>query len=131
MTYVIWPPPGTVIFIWFLGIFRHKGIVSDLWWNGKPMVIANSWDRHGVAEISWDAFAGNQQVFVDGYPSDLSPPEVLYNARSMIGDRYDALLSNCEHFVCKCHGLEPHSPQAAAVVFVAAIAAIVVAGATT
>ncbi len=124
-----WPAPGTIVYVWFFGVFKHKGIVSNRWWNGKPMVIANSWTSNGVAEIPWYSFAGGQQVFVEDYPSQLSPFEVLYNARCMIGQRYDAVLSNCEHFVCKCHGLEPRSPQLAGFVIVAAIAAaLVVAG---
>jgi len=77
----IWPEPGTVVYVWFLGIFRHKGIVSNRWWNGKPMIIANSWTSGGVAEIPWDNFADNRTVFHDGYPSDLTPFEVLYNAQ--------------------------------------------------
>ena len=119
--------PGAVIYVWF-GIFRHKGIVSNRWWNGYPMVIANSWATNGVAEIPWGDFAGTQTVFVEGYPSNLSSLEVLDNARSMIGQRYDAVQSNCEHFVCKCHGFEPRSPQLAGVIIAATrVAALAIA----
>jgi hypothetical protein len=114
--------PGTVVYVWF-GIFRHKGIVTNRWWNGYPMVIANSWTTNGVAEIPWSDFAGTEMVFVEGYPSNLRPHQVLENARSMIGHRYDAVQSNCEHFVCLCHGLEPYSPQLAGVVIAAAVVA--------
>ncbi|HTQ12949.1 MAG TPA: lecithin retinol acyltransferase family protein [Rhizomicrobium sp.] len=114
-----WPVPGTVIYVWFLGVFRHKGIVSDRFWNGKPMVLANSWTSSGVAEISWDAFAGGREVFSEGYPSALPPWEVLYNAKSMIGEQYDIIFSNCEHFVCKCHNKEPRSAQVVGFVLLA------------
>jgi hypothetical protein len=87
------------------------------------MVIANSWATHGVAEIPWSDFAGTETVFVEGCPSNLSSTEVLNNARSMIGHRYDAVQSNCEHFVCLCHGLEPRSGQLVGVVIAAAVVA--------
>ncbi len=122
----MWPIPGAVIFVWFLGVFRHKGVVSNRWWNGKPMVIANSWTSNGVAEIPWDEFASGAEVFNDGYPSNLSSMAVLFNARNLIGERYDAVLSNCEHFVCKCHGLPPRSPQLAIAVIVAVLATTLV-----
>lgn len=118
---VSWPTLGTIVFAPFLGVFRHKGIVSNRWWNGKPMVIANSQVTRGVAEVTWDAFAAGQQVFVEGYPSSLSPLEVLYNARCLIGQPYNILQSNCEHFVYRCHGQQPNSPQVAAVAVVAAL----------
>jgi len=121
---MIWPAPGTVVYVWFLGIFRHKGIVSNRGWNGKPMVIANSWTSNGVAEIPWDTFAGTQPVFTENAPSNLSALEALYNARRMMGERYDPILSNCEHFVSKCYGLEPRSEQLTGFVIVAAIAAV-------
>jgi hypothetical protein len=105
----------------FLGVFRHKGIVSNRRWNGKPMVIANSQATGGVAEVTWDAFAAGQQVFVEGYPGNLPPLEVLCNARSLIGQPYNVLQSNCEHFVYHCHGQQPNSPQVAAVAVVAAL----------
>jgi hypothetical protein len=65
---MFWPVPGTIVYVWFFGVFKHKGIVSDRWWNGKPMVIASAQDSSGVAEVSWDAFTGGKQYFVEGYP---------------------------------------------------------------
>ena len=121
---MLWPMPGTIVYVWFLGVFRHKGIVTNSWWNGKPTVITNSWACNGVAEITWDQFACTQNVFVEGFPSNRPPLEVLYIARSLIGQHYDALFSNCEHFVYKCHGLEPRSPQLAAAILIAAIALV-------
>jgi hypothetical protein len=117
----IWPAPGTIVYVLFLGILRHKGIVSNRWWSGKPMVIANSWNTHGVAEVTWDHFAAGQPCYVEGYPSDLSPLEVLYNARRMIGQPYNVAFSNCEHFVYACHGQQPASPQVTAVVLIGVV----------
>lgn len=37
-----WPSPGNVVSVPAYIIFRHKGIVSDRWYGGKPMVISNS-----------------------------------------------------------------------------------------
>lgn len=122
MSYTAWPMPGTVVYVKFLGFFRHKGVVSDRFRYGKPMVIASSQASNGVVENGWDEFADGKQVFTEGYPSRLSPQEVLWRARSMIGERYSVLTSNCEHFVRRCHGLTPESPQAAAVLLTCAFA---------
>ena len=74
------PVPGTVVYHWFHGVFRHKGVVSDRSWDGKPMVFANSWTSNGVAEIPWEEFAGPRKIFVGGYPSGLSSREVVPRA---------------------------------------------------
>jgi hypothetical protein len=126
MNYIVWPRPGDVVYVWFLAVFRHKGIVSDRYWNGKPMIIANSWTSGGVAEIPWDDFAGGQLVFLERAPRDLHPFVVLYNARSMMGQRYDVALSNCEHFVYTCYGLPPRSPQLATAAVLAVAAAVMI-----
>ncbi|HEX3430503.1 MAG TPA: lecithin retinol acyltransferase family protein [Rhizomicrobium sp.] len=118
----IYPRPGTVVYIVILGLFRHKGIVSDRWWNGKPTVIANT-PRLGVAELQWDVFANGQMVRIDGYPSKLPPFAVLFRARRLIGTQYSLGSFNCEHFVNYCHGLRPDSPQV-----VAAVGAAIVVG---
>ena len=112
---MLWPVPGTIVYVWFLGFFRHKGIVSNRWWNGKPMVVASAQDSSGVAEVPWDTFTGGKQAFIEGYPSELPPHMVLYNARCLVGQAYDALTANCEHFVYRCHGQQPNSPQVAGV----------------
>ncbi len=121
MNPAFWPAPGTIVYTLFLGVFRHKGVVSNRWWNGKPMVIANSLATRGVAEVTWDDFTAGQQGFVEGYPSNLSPLEVLYNARCMIGQPYNVASFNCEHFVAACHGQQPSSPQVVTVVVLAAV----------
>jgi hypothetical protein len=119
MSQRFWPAPGTIVYVWFLGVFRHKGIVSNRWHNGKPMVIANSVASGGVAEIAWDEFITGLPCYVEGYPSNLHPQDVLYNARQMIGQRYSVAAFNCEHFVCKAHGQQSRSPQFVVAIWVA------------
>lgn len=116
---VIFPPPGSVIHIWFLGALRHKGIVSDRWCNGKPMVIANA-RRKGVREITWDSFTEGLPWYVEVPPSGLPPCQVVYRARCLIGRPYDLFTFNCEHFVATCFGLPPASPQIAGAVLLTA-----------
>src|SRR5436309_556299 len=107
--------PGTVIYIVVFGFFRHKGIVSDRWSNGKPMVFANTYGS-GVRQLPWDKFADGQVVYIEGYPSQLPPFVVAHHARQMIGRPYDLFWFNCEHFVDACHGRNPESPQVMGVV---------------
>ena len=113
---MLWPSPGSIVYVRFLGFLRHKGIVSNRWWNGKPLVIASAQDTSGVAEVPWDTFTGRKPWFVEGYPSELPPHIVLYNARTLIGQPYNPLTANCEHFVHRCHGQQPNSPQAASII---------------
>jgi hypothetical protein len=102
--------------------FRHKGVVSDRWQGGNPMVISNSARAGGIAEESWETFAGGQTVISEGYPNNLPPYEVLHRARSLIGTKYQLLNWNCEHLTRYAHGLEPQSPQIAATLLIAAVA---------
>lgn len=116
-----WPQPGTVVSIPTFVIYRHKGIVSDRWYNGKPMIISNSARAGGVQEEPWDVFAEGYIVTEDGYPSGLPSYEVVSRARSFIGTLYDLFSWNCDHLVAAAHGLEPQSLQVAATVAVAAL----------
>jgi hypothetical protein len=111
--------PGTVVSVPFLGVFRHKGIVSDRFHNGAPMVISNSPNAGGVTEEPWDVFASGNQVTVEGYPSNLPPCTVVQRARARIGSRYQLFNWNCEHLVLYAHGQQPATPQVAAVVTLA------------
>jgi hypothetical protein len=115
----LWHSPGTIVYVWFF-VFRHKGIVSNRRHNGKPMVIANSVSTRGVAEIPWDDFTTGLPCFREGYPSNLHPLQVLYNARELTGQPYSVAAFNCEHFVYKAHGLPPRSPQFAMTALVTA-----------
>jgi len=117
MPQYIYPPPGTTVYMAYLGLVFHKGIVSDCWWNDKPMIIDNSL-RFGVAERPWDTFAAGQTVYIQEYPQ-LPASVVLCRARRMIGIPYNLFSFNCEHFVKICYGQRVESPQVAAALYAA------------
>jgi hypothetical protein len=121
-----WPQPGTVVSVTIFLFYRHKGIVSDRWHNGKPMVFSASARSGGVREEPWGVFAEDRAVTVEGYPGKLPSWEVLRRARALMGSAYDLLTRNCEHFVAYVHGLKPQSPQLAATVSVAVIVGLLV-----
>lgn len=122
-----WPATGTVISVPAYVFFRHKGIVSDRWYNGKPMVISNSARTGGVAEEPWDAFTSGQIWTEEGHPGNLPTREVLNRARSANHTQYDVLQWNCENFVAYCHGLPPTSPQLVRVALIAVVGITLVA----
>lgn len=106
-------PPGTVVSIPVFLFYRHKGVVSERSYGGKPMVIACSAKTGKVQEETWDAFAEGKDVTMEGHLGRLHPLAVVQRARGSIGKRYDLFVWNCEHFVFYAHGLEPQSPQLA------------------
>lgn len=114
-----WPQAGMVVSVPIFLFYHHKGIVSDQWCNGKPMVISTSSRSGEVREESWDVFAQGRVVTADGYPGNLPGWEVVRRARSLVGTRYDLLTKNCEQFVTFVHGLEPQSTQLALTVVIA------------
>jgi hypothetical protein len=118
--------PGTVVFVWIFPWIRHKGIVSDRFSGGKPMVISNSARAGGVAEEQWDDFAGHQPIYVEGYPSKLPGWTVVQRARACVGAKYDVFRWNCEHLTTHAHGLTPRSPQIAWLVGTALAAGMLV-----
>ena len=120
-----YPAPGTVVWIRAYLVFRHKGIVSDRWYNGKPMIITNDPDR-GVIEQPWDEFRAGQEVQREGYPSALPYYEVVGRARSRIGVRYSLLGFNCDQLKNYAHGLPVQSEQLQAVVAVALLTSVAV-----
>jgi hypothetical protein len=121
-----YPPPGNVVWIVTHLLWRHKGIVSDRWHNGKPMVISASARAGAVCEESWDVFSDGKQVFDGGYPSQLPQWDVLHRARMLIGRRYQLIEFNCDHFVALAHGdEEPRSPQLAGTMTIALLAVLV------
>jgi hypothetical protein len=77
------------------------------------MIISNSAKWGGVAEETWDDFAGSAQVLVDGFPGDLSPAIVMNRARYSPTTPYAILGWNWDDFVRYCHGLPLGSPQVA------------------
>jgi hypothetical protein len=66
------PAPGSIVSVPAYILFRHKGIVSDRWHGGKPMVISNSARAGGVAEEPWDVFTSGQTWKEEGHPGSLS-----------------------------------------------------------
>lgn len=125
-----WPVPGSVVYIFTHLFFRHKGIVSDRWHNGKPMVISNSARRGATYEESWDDFAQGRAVYKEENPSRLPAGHVLANARACIQRKpYDLLGWNCESMVTYAFGLKPSSSQLAAV-SILGIGAVIVYAAT-
>jgi hypothetical protein len=122
-----WPTAGTILSVPAYIVFRHKGIVSDRWHSGKPMVISNSARAGGVAEEPWDVFTSGQPWEVEGHPANLTPWEALQRARSAPRLSYNPFTWNCETFVAYCYGLPQTSPQLAIVVIVAVLAATFIA----
>ena len=122
-----WPTPGTVISVPAYLFLRHKGIVSDRWYGGKPMVISNSARAGGVAEEPWDVFTGGLAWTSEGHLGTLTPWEVLRRARSAFDTKYKLFNWNCENFIAYCHGLPPASPQVAFVLLIALAGIVLVA----
>lgn len=122
MIFTVWPEPGTGVYVFFMGKFKHYGVISDKWMDNKPMVIANAWVTGGVKEISLDQFSQGAAVYLANIPTNLPKPLILANARRHLGRRYSLFVFNCEHFVQLCHGNQPLSSQVAAVSAVALIA---------
>lgn len=108
--------PGTVVSVPAYLIFKHKGVISDRYWNGRPMVYACSAATGEVREETWETFTSGNDVTIEGYLGNLNPLHVVARARSCVSKKYDLFRWNCEHFVYFVHGLEPRSPQLAAVV---------------
>ena len=119
-----WPAPGSVVSVPAYLVFRHKGIVSDRWYRGKPMVISNSARVGHGAEEPWDLFSSGQQWTDEGYPGNLPPWQVLERARASLAELYNAFAWNCDMFVSDAHGLVPTSPQLAVVLLAAAAVGI-------
>lgn len=120
----IWPAPGTVVSIPVFGLYRHKGIVSDKWHCGKPMIISNSRRFGGVAEEPWDVFAQGRPVTIERLPSAMPLHQVVARARSLVGAKYNLFDWNCEHLVTYAYGLKPHSQQVTMTLAVAALCGV-------
>lgn len=106
-----WPFPGAIVSVPFLLFFRHRGIVSDRWRDGKPMVISNSPHFGGVTEEPWEVFAGVQAPLVEATPARRAGHEIVRRAKEKIGTRYHLLNWNCDSLVAFAYGEEPRSAQ--------------------
>ncbi len=116
-----YPPPGAAVSVPIGLGYRHKGIVSDQWYDGKPMVISNSARAGGVYEEPWDEFAGGREVRNEKLCGDFPPHVIISRARSFLGTKYDLLNWNCDHLVTEALGLNRESPQLQATVAVLAL----------
>lgn len=102
--------PGALVGVNVNGVI-HQGIMSDEFVDGERTVISRS-RRSGQALVeSWTTFTGGRKAFLMTPLSDLAPSEVLRNAKSLIGTRWDFFSANCEHFVSEAFGMKPTSPQ--------------------
>jgi hypothetical protein len=116
-----WPSPGSIVSVPAYVFFRHKGIVSDRWHGGKPMVISASARIGHGAEEPWDVFSSGQQWSDDGYPGAQQSWEVLERARALLNKPYDAFSWNCDMFVSASHGLQATSLQLVVALAVAVV----------
>lgn len=110
--------PGTIVGVW-IGMIQHVGILTD-----SGTVIANSFVHGGVTELSVPKFTIGKRLSLKGYPGRLSSQEVIANARAEIGQPWNLLKNNCEHFVRRAHGVPPHSPQLQRAMFAVGVTAV-------
>ena len=119
------PSPGTVVWVPAYLFWRHKGIVSDRYYGGKPMILCNS-PVHGVIEQPWDEFFQGEPCRQEGYPGTLPAHEVLRRARSRLREGYVLLAFNCDHYKNYAHGLLVESEQLRLTFTVLASAGVIV-----
>ncbi|PHZ84307.1 lecithin retinol acyltransferase family protein [Paremcibacter congregatus] len=84
---------------------EHWGVVSEF-----GTVVSSSQRTGIVKEESMEVFSSGYEVISKGYPSNLTPNEVLIKARSVIGKEWKLITDNCQHFATWCHD-NKHSPQ--------------------
>jgi cell wall-associated NlpC family hydrolase len=99
-------PAGTLLAVRVRGLFDHVGIAT-----GYGTVIHSSARFGKVIETDLSDFADGRPVRAVRYNSPLSGPEVVVRARGRIGQRYNPLVRNCEHFVTWCLSGEARSRQ--------------------
>ena len=104
-------PVGAIVSIPYLGVLKHVGIITDKVVNGKPTIISASNKTGVVQEETFDSFSEGKEVKLINKSGNLTGVEVVRRARSKKGEKYNLFSSNCEHFVCWCHGLKVESEQ--------------------
>ncbi|MGB6229723.1 MAG: lecithin retinol acyltransferase family protein [Litorimonas sp.] len=99
-------PAGTLLAVRVRGLFDHVGIAT-----GYGTVIHSS-ARHGrVFETDMADFTGGRTVRTVPYATPMSGAEVVVRARGRIGQPYNPLVRNCEHFATWCLSGEARSAQ--------------------
>jgi len=99
-------PAGTLLAVRVRGLFDHVGIAT-----GYGTVIHSSARFGKVMETDLADFANGKPVRTVAYRSSLSGPEIVVRARGKIGQRYNPLVRNCEHFVSWCVSGQARSAQ--------------------
>ncbi|WP_298914625.1 lecithin retinol acyltransferase family protein [uncultured Algimonas sp.] len=99
-------PAGTLLAVRVRGLFDHVGLAT-----GYGTVIHSSARFGRVMETDMDDFTGGRPARRVAYASPLSGPEVVVRARGRMGQRYNPLVRNCEHFVSWCVSGQARSSQ--------------------
>jgi len=99
-------PAGTLLAIRIRGLFDHVGIAT-----GYGTVIHSSARYGKVMETDLSDFSEGRPIRVVPYSSPMSGSEVVVRARGRIGQGYNPLVRNCEHFVSWCVSGQARSSQ--------------------
>jgi len=99
-------PAGSLLAIRIRGLFDHVGIAT-----GYGTVIHSSARFGRVMETDLADFSQGRPVRTVAYSSSLSGTEVVVRARGRIGQSYNPLVRNCEHFVSWCVSGQARSAQ--------------------
>lgn len=99
-------PAGTLLAIRIRGLFDHVGIAT-----GYGTVIHSSARFGRVMETDLADFSEGRHIRSVAYNSSLSGAEVVVRARGRLGQRYNPLVRNCEHFVSWCVSGQARSAQ--------------------
>lgn len=120
-------PVGSVLSVDF-GLYTHVGVVTGHDRRGLPIVTSNSHRRGGVFQESFAEFCeGRPCKLIRAAGHDASI--LVQRARAALGQKYDLLRFNCEHFIEWVKGNPPSSGQLAFWGAVAVIAGFCVAAA--
>lgn len=120
-------PVGSVLSVDF-GLYTHFGVVTGRDRRGLPVVTSNSLRRGGVFQESIETFCEGRPcklVRAAGHDALL----LAQRALSAIGQKYDLLRFNCEHFIEWVKGNAPSSSQVALWGTLIAVAGLCVAAA--
>lgn len=99
-------PAGTLLAIRIRGLFDHVGIAT-----GYGTVIHSSARFGKVMETDLSDFSEGRPIRTVPYSSPMSGSEVVVRARGRMGQRYNPLVRNCEHFVSWCVSGQARSSQ--------------------